>query len=177
MPYQIREVRGGLEIRSWEKRNPGLRAAAAAVALVAAGSASAASFGIKAGIFIGLTFSLFVFLILTAKANSARLEVTKFEFSANVPRPRGKENILLNTANVGVAGIRDGKTFGIRNVQHGGLYAVKSVGSSSCILRFLDMGQTSIVISAIEKRFPGLAEMWQSNLHAGRQSLAVEKRL
>jgi hypothetical protein len=175
MPYQIREIHNGLLIRSWEKHNSGLHTMAAAVALVAVGFTSAASFGITAGIFFGLIFSLFVFFILTTRTNRASLQVTKFEFSATVPRSRGKDSIALNTANVQWLEYRDGERFGIRNVQHGGLYAVKAVGAL-CILPFLDMGQTSTVISAIEKRFPGLAEMWQSNLRAGGQPLAVEKK-
>ena len=87
MPYQLREIHDGLLMRSWEKHNWGLHTMAAAVALVAVGFTSAASFGITAGIFFGLIFSLFVFFILTTRTNRATLQVTKLNSPLLCPDP------------------------------------------------------------------------------------------
>jgi len=48
----------------------------------------------------------------------------------------------------------------------GGLYAI-TVRKEYCLLPFVNYAQTQEIISAIETRFPGLAEMWHKKALAG----------
>lgn len=174
--FKIRELKEGLEIQCWRRQEyPRIFAALAVVMLLVGVVYGISSKNVLSMI---LFFALAMVFLLTAlfRGQEGRLQVTKFEFTGTSPKKgkSGTGRVHVNTGDVRWLEYRDGGVFGILEFGTAGIYAVQNRGAK-CLLPLVDFKQAGIIIQAIEAKFPGLAEMWRSNLQASRQSERSER--
>ncbi len=162
--FRMRELRDGLEIRSWSpRRYPHFFFIFAGVILV---------FGVAFGVVtkkypaipLFFVFGFFILLIALLGEQSGQVRITKFDVVGTSSRRRAKNrgDFRLATAEVRWLEYRDGEVMGITGFGSAGIYAVQPSGAT-CILPFVDFQQAAKIISTIENRFPGLSEMWRRN--------------
>lgn len=153
--YNIQEMAKGLRIHAsrdlalWERLLPTCLAAAIAVAVSVNFLGAWWSLGLSS-LAAALTFMLF-------RSQNAQLLATNVEFvtTGDLGR-RAKTPRIVFTADV--RQLRFGSV-GPLGSGYDGLYA-ETTRREICILPFLDFQQTAEVIKAVEKKFPGLAQLW-----------------
>ena len=98
-------------------------------------------------------------VIIFFRATTARLLATKFEFEVN-----GSDNCEPEGTRRGVVTILTAKIYRLEYQEHDsggqGVYAVTATGEP-LLLPYVDASQAEEIISAIKKKFPGLAELWR----------------
>jgi hypothetical protein len=162
-------LRKGLEIRAGDRETPKVAITIGAIVFLCV-ALGMLVFWHSPSALMPLFILLMIFAIATMiSKRTANLQVTKFEFVGLPTVRKGKSGggpVRLNTADVRWLEYRNANQRGILSVGASGLYAVKATGAT-CILPFVNFQEAAIIIRAIETKFPGLGEMWRSNLQAG----------
>jgi hypothetical protein len=102
------------------------------------------------------------------RATTARLSATKSEFQVGGVDHREPEG-----SSRGTAAILTAKIYRLEYQEHDsggqGIYAVTATGEP-LVLPYVDASQAEEIISAVKKKFPGLAELWKRSEAAGEKS-------
>jgi hypothetical protein len=103
------------------------------------------------------------------RATTALLFATKLEFRLDAADDRGAEGERKRTTTILTATI-----YRLEYQEHEsggqGIYAVTATGEP-LVLPYVDASQAEEIISAIRKKFPGLAELWKRSEAAAEKSV------
>jgi hypothetical protein len=111
-------------------------------------------------------------VIVFFRVTTARLLATKFEFQLDGADDREPEG---GSSRRGVVTILTAKIYRLEYQEHDsggqGIYAVTATGEP-LLLPYVDASQAEEIISAIKRKFPGLAELWRMSEAAAAKSVA-----
>jgi len=158
--YEITQLRNGLCISVRKDMSPRGRILLSSLFAILALLATNGLMGNWSWV-VALIFAIVTFAGL--RGASAELRATNVEFAArgNFGRQGSRITRVVCTGDVRRLEFRDVAG------QNSGLYAV-TARSAQCILPFVDYRETMEIISAIEAKFPGLADAWHAEAPSGQ---------